>query len=73
MLTISYAPATLLLELHAPAQWLAEQKAGTEAMDLETLAQRAAQEASRAVGVPVFIEARYVLRGGLEMVVCVRS
>jgi NADPH-dependent 7-cyano-7-deazaguanine reductase QueF len=72
-LAICYTPAAVLLELHAPAEWLQEQSEGTEAMDLETLAQRAAQEASRAVGVPVIVEAHYVLRSGLEMDVCTRS
>jgi NADPH-dependent 7-cyano-7-deazaguanine reductase QueF len=72
-LTISYAPAALLLELHAPAEWLQEQAAGTEAMDLETLAQRAAKTAAAALGVPASVSAHYVLRGGLEMDVCVQS
>jgi NADPH-dependent 7-cyano-7-deazaguanine reductase QueF len=73
VLAICYTPAAVLLELHAPVEWLQEQAAGTEAMDLETLAQRAAQEAGKAVGVPVTVEAHYVLRGGLEMDVCTRS
>jgi NADPH-dependent 7-cyano-7-deazaguanine reductase QueF len=72
-LTIRYRPAAVLLELHAPAQWLQAQAAGDEPTDLETLAQKAAHDATAALGVAVEVEARYLLRGGLGMWVCVRS
>lgn len=65
-LAIIYSPAAGLLELHTVEEWLQTQL--TEALDVETLTQRAAQAASAAAGVPVSVIARYILRNGLELV-----
>ncbi len=64
-LAIAYSPAALLLELHAVKVWIQTQL--TEALDVETFAQRAAQAAAAALGVPVVVTATYKLRNGLEL------
>lgn len=69
-ITIRYTPAAVLLELHAVEEWMKEQQ---EALDLETFTQRAARDAAAALGVPATVEAHYILRNGLEMIVCARS
>lgn len=71
VVTVAYRPAAVLLELHAVAQWCAEP--ATEAMDLETFAQRLAQRAAAALGVAVIVTADYRLAGGLRMRVEVRQ
>jgi NADPH-dependent 7-cyano-7-deazaguanine reductase QueF len=72
-ITVRYAPKDRLIELHAIAQYLAAFSVGDEAVDLETVAQRTARDAGAAVGVPVVVVARYLLRGGLEVVVTCHS
>ncbi|HEU5088543.1 MAG TPA: hypothetical protein VFT99_13900 [Roseiflexaceae bacterium] len=72
-ITVRYRPGAALIELHAVQTWLMEQAGGSEALDLETLAQRCARWAAACAGVPVTVIARYRLRGDLEMTVCCRS
>lgn len=67
IITVCYTPADKLLELHAVAQWLRRFSEGTEAIDLETVAQQTAQAAAEALGVPVTIVADYILRNDLRM------
>jgi NADPH-dependent 7-cyano-7-deazaguanine reductase QueF len=64
-LTVRYRPSATILELHAVVQWLPSQCA--EAIDLETLCQRAARDASAALGVEATAIAHYVLRGGITL------
>jgi NADPH-dependent 7-cyano-7-deazaguanine reductase QueF len=72
-ISIEYAPADRLLELHAVAEWIAPFSAGDEAIDLETVAQRCAVAAAQAVGVPVVVIASYILRNGVRLVCQCRS
>lgn len=67
-ITVRYAPAAQLLELHAVQEWLAPFSVGDEAIDLETLAQRLHTAAETALGVPVEVIADYILRNDLRLV-----
>jgi hypothetical protein len=64
-LAISYTVAACILELHAIEEWLPSQC--TEAIDLETLCQRAARDAAAALGAEVTATADYQLRNGLRL------
>lgn len=64
-ISITYAAADRLLELHAIREWIESQL--SEALDVETLTQRAAQAAATALGVPVEVTAHYVLAHNLEL------
>lgn len=72
-ITVRYAPASLLLELHAVSEWLAPFATGDEAIDLETLAQRLHAAAHEALGVPVEIITDYHLRNGMKLLCRVQN
>lgn len=67
-IAVRYAPKDRLLELHAVTEWLRPLSTGTEAMDLETVAQCVAVAARAALDVPVVVIASYVLRDGMRVV-----
>lgn len=64
-LEVQYTPADTILELSAVAAHLPTY--ADEARDVETVAQMLARDASAALGVPVVIEAYYILRDGIEL------
>ena len=68
-ITVQYAPAERLLELHGVQEWLAPFATGDEAMDLETLCQRLHTAAEAALAVSVTVRGDYILRNDLRMVV----
>jgi len=68
---VQYTPATVILELSAVAQHLPTY--ATEAIDVETVAQRLAVDCAVALGVPVIIHAYYLLRDGIELCVTCQS
>lgn len=61
-----YTPGAVLIELHAIEEYLAELSAGSEALDLETVAQMVAMACGAAVG-SCEVRAVYKLRN-LEMI-----
>lgn len=64
-IVITYTPAAALIELHGVTEWLQTQL--SEAIDLETLCQRAAIAAAAAVGGAVTVEASYILANDLRL------
>ena len=62
---VQYTPAAVILELSAIASHLPTY--ATEARDVETVAQMLAKDCAEALGVPVTIEAYYILRDGIEL------
>ena len=64
-LEIEYTPAACILELSVIADHVPSY--ATEAIDVETVAQRLAQDAAAALGVPVVVNAYYILRDGIEL------
>lgn len=62
---VEYTPANKILELSAVAQHLPTY--ADEARDVETVAQLLAQDCAAALGVPVQINAYYILRDGIEL------
>lgn len=64
-IAVSYAPADVILGLDSVARHLPAY--ATEAIDVETVAQLLARDAAHALGVPVTVEARYILRDGIEL------
>lgn len=67
-LSVSYQPKDKLIEIHAIEEYLKQFSEGSEAVDLETVAQRTARDCYQALGVGVTVEARYRLSKGLEVV-----
>lgn len=64
-LAITYDARAVLIELHGVTEWLQTQL--SEALDLETLCQRAAAAAAAAVGGAVTVEATYILANNLRL------
>lgn len=64
-IAVEYAPGEVILGFDAVARHLPTY--ATEATDVEAVAQMLARDASVALGVPVNVEAHYILRGGIEL------
>ncbi len=64
-LEVVYTPGACILELSAITDHVPSY--ATEAIDVETVAQRLAQDAAAALGVPVTVNAYYILRDGIEL------
>lgn len=64
-LEVVYTPGTVILELSAIADHIPNY--ATEAIDVETVAQRLATAAAAALGVSVTVNAYYILRDGIEL------
>ena len=64
-LEVEYTPGVDILELSAIADHIPSY--ATEAIDVETVAQRLATDAAAALRVPVVVNAYYILRGGIEL------
>lgn len=64
-ITVVYTPGMVILELSAVAQHLPTY--ADEARDVETIAQLLARDCAAALGVPVVVEAYYLLRDGIEL------
>lgn len=62
---VSYAPAQTILGLDSVALHLPSY--ATEAIDVETVAQFLARDCAEALGVPVEINAHYILRDGITL------
>ncbi len=62
---VQYTPADVILELSAIAQHLPTY--ADEARDVETIVQLLARDCAAALGVPVTINAYYILRDGIEL------
>lgn len=64
-IAVEYEPAALLLDFRAVALHLPTY--ATEATDVEAVVQMLARDASAALGVPVNVEAHYILQDGIEL------
>lgn len=67
VVVVEYRAGALLLELHAVQQYLARFSEGDTPVDLETVVQEMARDCAAALGVRVTVEARYLLKNGLEL------
>lgn len=65
-ISVTYQPRENLIELHSIENYLKTLAEGSEALDLETVAQLVFM-ACRDAGVSAIVEAVYKLRNGLEM------
>jgi NADPH-dependent 7-cyano-7-deazaguanine reductase QueF len=68
---VAYTPAQSILELSAVSLHLPTY--ATEAIDVETVAQMLARDCAEALGVPVVVEAHYILRDGITLWVTCQS
>jgi NADPH-dependent 7-cyano-7-deazaguanine reductase QueF len=67
VVVVEYRPGERLLELHAVQSYLVHFSEGSEPVDLETVVQQTARDCAAALEVVVTVEARYVLKGGIEL------
>ena len=62
---VAYSPAAVILGLDSVAQHLPSY--AREAIDVETVAQLLARDCAEALGVPVAVNAQYILRDGIQL------